>query len=166
MIPRAGYDLRVNERHQLLVSVSKHLYLLKSGVMTYQQKAMDVNLKNYRRRGREHVLHYLIRDEASGMIYAELHQGSAPAAMLDFLFRAWREKDHFYFAGMPQQLCVPATIYREELGRDLHALGIAVMKPESGFHAGVRCVRFWEEALTWFAFYYPGISNLGFQEIF
>ncbi|MCA1626764.1 MAG: hypothetical protein LC742_02205, partial [Acidobacteria bacterium] len=54
-----------NESHQLLISVSKHLYVSKSGDITYQKKAMDVNLKNYRRTGREHVIHYIIRDEAS-----------------------------------------------------------------------------------------------------
>ncbi len=52
MIPVAGQYLRVNESHQLLVSVSKHLYVLKSGKVTHQKKAMDVILKNYRRTGR------------------------------------------------------------------------------------------------------------------
>ena len=43
--------LRVNESHQLRVSVSKHLYVLKPGAITHQKKAMDMNLKNYHRTG-------------------------------------------------------------------------------------------------------------------
>lgn len=115
MIPVAGYRLRVNESHQLLVSVSKHLYVLKSGAVTYQKKAMDVNLKNYARTGREHIIHYIVRDEASGMMYAELHSGNSPAPVMDFLCRAWREKYNFYFEGVPESLCVPDTIHTEEL---------------------------------------------------
>ena len=159
MIPVAAHYLRVNENHQLLVSVSKHLYVLKSGAVTYQKKPMDVNLKNYRRTGREHILHYIVRDEASGMMYAELHSGCAAAPVMDFLCRAWRKKYNFYFEGLPQELCVPETIYTGELGGALSGLGIRAMKPESGFRAGVRSVRSWEEALTWFALHYPGIRN-------
>lgn len=159
MIPVAAHYLRVNESHQLLVSVSKHLYVLKSGAVTYQKKAMEANLKNYRRTGREHIIHYIVRDEASGMMYAELHSGHAPAPVMDFLCRAWREKYNFYFEGMPKELCVPETVYTEELGRALQGLGIRAMKPESGFRAGVRSVRSWEEALSWFALHYPGIRS-------
>jgi len=159
MIPGAGYSRRVNESHQLLVSVSKHLYVLKSGAVTYQKKAMDVNLKNYRHTGREHILHYIVRDEASRMMYVELHDGSHPSPIMDFLCRAWKSKYNFYFEGMPRFLSVPDTIYAEELGLSLDELGITPTKPESGFRAGVRGVRLWEEALTWFALHYPGIRN-------
>jgi hypothetical protein len=159
MIPVAAHYLRVNESHQLLVSVSKHLYVLRSGAVTFQKKAMDVNLKNYRRTGREHVIHYIVRDEASGMMYAELHSGQAPCPVMDFLCRAWREKHNFYFEGMPKELCVPETVYTDDLGHALHALGIRATRPESGFRAGIRSVRSWEEALTWFALHYPGIRN-------
>lgn len=157
MRPFAGQS--INESHQLLVSVSKHLYVLKSGDVTYQKKAMDVNLKNYRRTGREHILHYIIRDEASRMMYVELHGGNSPAPIMDFLCRAWREKYNFYFEGLPRFLSVPDTIYSDELGRALHGLGVTPTKPESGFRAGVRSVPLWEEALTWFALHYPGIRN-------
>lgn len=149
----------VNDTHQLLVSISKHLYVLKSGDVTHQKKAMEVNLKNYHRTGREHIIHYIIRDKATRMMYVELHSVNSPSLVMDFLCRAWKSKYNFYFEGMPRFLSVPETIYSEELGSTLRQLGITPTKPESGFRAGVRSVRLWEEALTWFALHYPGIRN-------
>jgi len=106
----------VNESHQLLVSVSKHLYVLKSGAVTHQKKAMEVNLKNYRRTGREHIIHYIVRDEASRTMYVELHSSNAPVPVMDFLCRAWRNKCNFYFEGMPRFLSVRIRSTRTNSG--------------------------------------------------
>ncbi|MCA1626765.1 MAG: hypothetical protein LC742_02210 [Acidobacteria bacterium] len=93
------------------------------------------------------------------MMYVELHSGNSPAPVMDFLCRAWRAKDNFYFEGMPQFLSVPETIYTDALGVALQQLGITPTKLASGFRAGVRSVRLWEEALTWFVLHDPGIRN-------
>ena len=55
-----------NETHQLLVSISRHLYITGDGVLKYQDKRMEVDLGNYRSSRREHLVYYILNDLFSG----------------------------------------------------------------------------------------------------
>lgn len=55
-----------NQLHQLLVSVSQHLYFGRDGYVKYQKKALDVNIKNCYKSGKEHLVYYILRDHFSG----------------------------------------------------------------------------------------------------
>lgn len=47
-----------NQLHQLLVSVSKHLYFGSDGNVKYQEKPMDVNIKNCHKSRKEHLVYF------------------------------------------------------------------------------------------------------------
>jgi hypothetical protein len=78
---RSSYS---NERHQLIVCVSKHLYATKTGLIKYQQKAFDVSFVKVEKAEKDHLVHYLIRDDFSGVFYAEIHSGRALIPVEEF----------------------------------------------------------------------------------
>ena len=55
-----------NQVHQLIVSVSKHLYITARGEIRFQKKAFDVSLDKIGKLPKEHLVHYLLRDHYSG----------------------------------------------------------------------------------------------------
>ena len=57
-----------NQLHQLLVSVSKHLYFGSDGQVKYQEKPMEVNISNCSKSRREHLVYYILRDHYSGTL--------------------------------------------------------------------------------------------------
>jgi len=86
-MPFKEYQSRCpNEIHQLIVSVSKHLYILKNGQITYQKKSLDVDLFNCKHSSKEHVVHYLIKDHFSGALYGEVAQSSNLLSLGEFLY--------------------------------------------------------------------------------
>jgi hypothetical protein len=46
-----------------------------------------------------HLVHYLIRDDFSGVFYAEIHSGSPLIPVEEFLFRAWSQKENYGIYG-------------------------------------------------------------------
>lgn len=137
-----------NEVQQLSITVSKHLTVLKNGNLKWQWKAADIGVHNFRRSGKTHVVHYLIRDHFSGAFYAEVCTSNELIDVAEFLYRAWSTgKRGSIFAGVPDGLTVPSTVVGLFPGITslLTAYGIELVKVTSGFQAGIRDVRTWEE---------------------
>lgn len=54
-----------NDTHQLLVSVSQHLFVAKHGILQYQDKPMEVHINSYADSKKEHLVYYILRDRFS-----------------------------------------------------------------------------------------------------
>lgn len=61
-----------NQLHQLLVSVSRHLYVRKNGILKYQEKPLDIDLPALGKSRREHLVYYIMRDALSGTFFLEI----------------------------------------------------------------------------------------------
>ena len=150
---RSGYS---NERHQLIVCVSKHLYATKDGRIRYQQKPFDVSLMKVEKAEKVHLVHYLIRDDFSGVFYAEIHSGTPLIPVEEFLFRAWSQKENYLFCGMPDFISVPKTVSERfpTVKRLIEAYGLKTIDVTSGFQSGtIQDVKNWEDLVR-------GISGL------
>ena len=98
-----------NETHQLLVSISRNLYITGDGVLKYQEKRMDVDTTNYHRSKREHLVYYALSDLFSGNFIFAVATTKKMLPLLDFLHYAWKkDKAEAHFWGLPQKLSVPA----------------------------------------------------------
>lgn len=62
-VSAAGF---ANEIHQLLVSVSRHLYVTGRGLVKYQEKPMEAVTGNFAGSGKERLVYYVLRDVFSG----------------------------------------------------------------------------------------------------
>ena len=136
-----------NQVHQLTVSISKHIILLKTGAMRFQKKPIDVNLANFSRSQKSHIAYYIVRDHYSGCFYAEIHSCTSLVPVEDFLFRAWSEKPNYEFCGAPDYLAVPETVNVAfpNLKKLMEDYGIEPAPVTSGFQSGaVRDVQTWE----------------------
>ncbi len=131
-----------NQVHQLIVSVSKHLYLIKSGQVRYQNKKFDLTLKTLGQSGKEHIIHYLLRDHFSGAFYAEFHSSAHLIAAKDFLLRAWSIKNDYVFCGLPEAVTIPRTVEEAFPGTThwARSLGVELIDVSSGFQGGIRDV--------------------------
>ena len=144
-------SLRPNEVHQLLITVSKHFHIGSKEQIRYQIKPMDVTLKALKKSERNHFVHFIMRDEASGFFYAECcsHRNLTP--IKDFLLRSWFEKKSSIFCGIPKCLNFTQTVvdfFGEDSYLDLIAeLKINPLTSGSGFSTGVRVFKAWEEDL-------------------
>lgn len=140
-----------NEVHQLVVSVSKHYFLTKNGIMKYQKKPFDVRIENIHSSQKTHVVHYVIRDHFSGLFYAELCDSISLIPIHDFLYRAWQKKSFHSMVGIPVFLTIPknAQSLYPNLVQFVEKLGITYIKVTSGFQGGVRDIRTWENELKW-----------------
>lgn len=136
-----------NEVHQLAVSVSKHLLVLKNGRLTYQRKPVEINLAKLAGSSKQHAVHYLIRDHYSGVFYAEMCSSVVLTPVEEFLFRAWSRKEHYTFCGLPDYLSIPETVRDmypsiDKLIRDYE---IHPVRVTSGFQSGaIRDLKTWE----------------------
>ena len=145
-----------NEIHKLLVSASSHYYILNSEEIKYQKKKMDVRLEDIDRSQKNHVVHYLLIDDYSGAFYAEVHPSRKMIPVEQFLYKAWAKKADHFFCGIPEIILIPKTIkllVTARLGPLFHSFGITPMHPSSGFDAGSRVIRTWENEITNFWFY-------------
>ncbi len=84
---------------QLLVIPSKHYFATSDGVIHYQVKPMDVNLKKLDRVKKDVLVHYLLHHEYSGLLYLQSFPKSQMVDVTDFLRRAWNEDDFKFFSG-------------------------------------------------------------------
>lgn len=143
-----------NQVHQLSVSVSKHLYITKSGCLKFQSKPMDTSLGKPSKLDKTHVIHYLLRDHFSGVFYGEICSSSSLFPLEDYLLRAWSKKNEYIFCGIPEYLTVPKTVATifPNIYQFLQSLEIQTIKVTSGFQGGVRDVKTWEEHIRWNAF--------------
>jgi len=138
-----------NELHQLLVSVSKHLYFGSDGYARYQDKPMDVNMTNYHRSNKDHLVYYIMRDHFSGTFTFRIASTKRLIPLADFLYYAWSEdaEEEKFIYGMPDNIFIPQTISTEELFSGLRSLGINPLNPPSGFASGIRVIRDIEDNL-------------------
>lgn len=139
-----------NHVHQLVVSVSKHFYAGKDGLLKYQTKPMEMTLAKLSQATRKHMLTYVLRDHCSGVYYAETCFAPEVLPLKGFLARAWRQKPDYPFCGMPKLLLFPSVLREAFPGvaEDVESLGIELVKVTSGFQAGgTRDIRTIEEQL-------------------
>jgi len=138
-----------NQVHQLLVSVSRHFYILKSGDVSYQKKPFEFDLKTVRKSEKVHVIHYLLKDHYSGVFYAEICTHLDLIPVEEFLFRAWSKQDNIVFCGIPMMIIVPKSVqeFAPGLRSFLNTIQIEQIDPTSGYQAGVREISIWEDEI-------------------
>ncbi|TWH60285.1 ST7 protein [Desulfitobacterium sp. LBE] len=141
-----------NQLHQLLVSVSQHLYFDKDGYVTYQKKPLGVNIKSCHKSRKEHLVYYVLRDHFSGTFTFQIATTKRLIPLADFLHYAWSEPkgEEKFIWGMPDSLFIPQMIASEELLSGLEALNVRPLHPPSGFASGVRVIRDIENDLCFF----------------
>jgi tetratricopeptide (TPR) repeat protein len=130
-----------NQLQQLLVSVSRHLYVQKNGLLKYQEKPLAINLSNLKQSSKEHLVYYILRDALSGSFFLEIATSQTMIPLLEFLYRSWEKNTGKYLWGLPECLSVPRGLASAELLDGLGALGVQVTLPASGFAAGVRVLK-------------------------
>ncbi len=150
-----------NETHQLLVTVSRHLYLDKKGVITYQKKPFDININNYSKSNKEHLVYYALLDHFSGNFIFDLGTTRRMLPLADFLHFAWRkeEEDHFY--GLPLSVSVPKRISSPGLLEGLQNLKVEPFHPASGFSSGVHIIKKLEENIFYSVLHRSALHYLG-----
>jgi len=155
-----------NQVHQLNFSISQNYHLLKNGQIKYQSKKFDVNWKNYERTGKLHLVNFLIRDHFSNCFYAELHRIDTLPDMKEFLFNAWRRKEHFEFCGIPKHLILGRhVVSRFPLIQNFaHNSGLNLELAENGFATGIRSLRDWENNIKYYTSFYNYKTLLSFQQ--
>jgi len=141
-----------NQLHQLLVSVSKHLYFGKDGHVKYQKKPLDVNIKNCHKSRKEHLVYYILRDHFSGTFTFRIATTKRLIPLTDFLHYAWSEDvgEEKFIWGMPDSIFIPQMIATEGLLSGLNTLNVHSLNPPSGFASGIRIIRDIEDNLCFF----------------
>ena len=139
-----------NYAHQLFVTPSKHVYILKDGRFKWQSKAMDAKLDGIADAEKEHVVYYLLADHYSAALYAEIHSSRQLPHAKDFLLRAWKEKREHFFHGLPRVIMAPKILTKiePELVSFIEEHGISPVEPTSGFQAGVHQIRNFEKSFV------------------
>lgn len=138
-----------NQVHQLLVSVSKHLYFGSSGHALYQEKPMEATIKNCHKSRKDHLVYYILRDHFSGSFTFRIASSKRLIPLADFLYYAWNENasEEKFLWGMPDYLSIPQVITTDGLLAGLKTLNIAAFNPPSGFASGIRILRDIEDHL-------------------
>ena len=136
-----------NYIHQLFITPSRHLYILKDKRLKWQSKAMEVKLERIEEVEREHLVHYVLADHRSAAFYAELGTSKTLMEPTEFLTRAWSRKPDYFFHGIPENLIVPTAVSNKypEIGDWLEQLDVRIVPPPSGFYAGIHQVKNWEK---------------------
>lgn len=137
-----------NEVHQLTIAVLKHYWVTKAGIVTYQQKPMELTLASAKNQGRTHLVLYVVRDHMSGYFYCRIASSLQLIDPVKFLQEAWAPKTEG-LQGMPTHQAITDTVEEAFPGtRDaVGALGVSLPKVTSGFHGGIRDVRTIEQRL-------------------
>jgi len=141
-----------NELHQLLVSVSKHFYFGSDGNVRYQEKPMDVNIKNCYKSRKEHLVYYILRDHFSGTFTFQIATTKRLVPLADFLHYAWSEDvgEEKFIWGMPDSIFIPQMITMDGLFSGLNNIHVNPLHPPSGFASGIRIIRDIEDSLSFF----------------
>ncbi|PQA95523.1 hypothetical protein SAMN05421796_1174 [Chryseobacterium piscicola] len=155
-----------NQVHQLSFYISKNYYILKNGEIKYQQKKFDINWKNYSKTNKKHIVNFVIRDHFSNCFYAETFPIDQVPHIKEFLFNAWRKKQHFRFCGVPDYLICSKHMLDTfpELKNFSKNTNLIIQLADQGFSTGVRATRDWEENYKYFSSYENLKTIEGFQE--
>lgn len=112
--------------------------------------------------GVKRLVYFIMRDDYSGLLYAELKITKDLSEIREFLFNAWKQKDKKMapLFGMPQYLMISQVIANTfpELHIGLDKLGIKIIYPSDGFSSGVRAIRSLEDVLR--GFFYKRCASL------
>lgn len=141
-----------NQLHQLLVSVSRHLYFGSDGYVKYQEKPMEVNISNFSKSRKDHLVYYIVRDHFSGTFTLLIASTQRLHSLADFLYYAWSNDvgEDKYIWGMPDTIMIPRIVYLDGLAAGLNHLNIKVIHPSSGFASGVRVIKDIEDTLLFY----------------
>lgn len=150
-----------NQVHQLLISLSRHIYVSKTGEIHFQKKPFDYNLRNVNGSSKIHIVHYILKDHYSGVFYAEICTHLDLIKAEEFLYRAWSKKENFPFCGMPHVLSVPKNVLEFAPGLTglIDALKIKRFEPTSGYQAGIREIRTWEDEINFAIVFTPSLKS-------
>lgn len=140
-----------NQVHQLIISVSKHLWVSKDNRLLSQKKPFEIDLRTREKAKKEHLVHYLLSDHFSGVVYGETCTVSNMIHLGEFIHRAWSQKAEYIFCGIPEMVTVPQTVLDTfpQVVNLLSEMDIKIAKVTSGFQGGVRDVRTWEDRLCY-----------------
>lgn len=140
-----------NEMHQLLVSVSRYQYVQKNGTVAWQWKAIDIDLSRRHQAKRDHLVFFVVRDVVSGACYGEIGCLSRMLSLPALLQRAWARKldGTELLQGLPRGLVIPDRVFEAFpiAAVIINRLQIDCFRPTSGFAAGVRDIREWENTV-------------------
>lgn len=127
-----------NQVHQLYCSFSKHFYVTQNNIVKYQQKPMEITRNNANKYKKNFLIFYIIRDHFSNAFYSEIYTQQDAIPILDFIERAWKEKENYSFHGIPSQLMVPKSLIKILIWMPGFAKenNFIITTPESGFQAG------------------------------
>ncbi|WP_455233158.1 hypothetical protein [Geopseudomonas aromaticivorans] len=132
----------------LLISLSKHLYLTRDDNLRYQEKPIDPRLP-----GTKTLLTRLVLlDVDTGTVYGELHAEWTATDIVGFLARAWHEKPHHPMHGLPARLNVAKSAMavpeiRADLDMAREFFGVRLGDLPHGFNAGIHALRNFENAV-------------------
>lgn len=132
----------------LLVGISKHLYLLKNGTLRWQKRALDPRIP-----GKRLLRRMVLFDVGAGTLYGECDVDDHPKDLIGFLARAWALKPDHPMRGVPQVLNVSRLVrnddtYAAQLRALQQIVPFAIGEVPSGFAAGVHAVKLFENRLT------------------
>jgi hypothetical protein len=135
-------SLYPNHAHQLAVSVSKHLFVTKSGKLKFQIKPFEVSLTDLPGE-KEHIVIFALRDHCSGVSYAEIRLGSQIGQLTSFLAKAWMQKVGHPFCGAPEIILISKTAESAFPGtaEAIEGLGVQVLPVASGFQTNIGDVK-------------------------
>lgn len=142
-----------NQAHQLAVSVSKHYYAGKDGLLKYQKAPFKVTLAKLDEAKKDHLVVYSLKDHASGVYYIETAFASSLFPVRDFLRRAWLPKADLVLHGLPDGIALPKTVMAAfpEVEPLVLDQGVSIIDTTSGFQSGAPIAT---KALeSWLGFY-------------
>jgi hypothetical protein len=129
----------------LLISDSRHLYLLKDGTLRYQQKELDARTAG----ARTLITRYVLLDVDTGVVYGECRP-AGDKDLAGFLARAWHVKPDHPMQGLPEQLNIPQLVREDsDYWADMRRLvawgGFRLDALPGGFAAGIHAVKRFEQ---------------------
>ncbi|EMS83056.1 hypothetical protein [Leptospira noguchii] len=156
-----------NHVHQLVVSISNHLYLLKNEEINYQKKSFNINFKNHSKSKKCHLVNCIIKDHFSGASYGEIYSTDQLFSIEKFLFNAWKIKEVYKFHGLPEFLMVPKSVIEHFPGiaNIFKYTNVRLIETTSGFHSGAPIIiKEWEKQVCYAPMLYKLLSFSKLQE--
>lgn len=115
---------------------------------------------------KRHIVNFVIRDHFSNCFYAETFPIDQVPHIKEFLFNAWRKKQHFGFCGIPDYLICSNQVLDTfpELKNFSKNTDLTIQLANQGFSTGVRATRDWETNFKYYCLYKNCRTIQGFQE--
>ena len=131
-----------------MVTVSRHFYISKNGILTFQEKPFDVTLSNYQSLKKELLVYYVVIDRFSGNYIFQVASTRQMLPLADFLHYTWRrDKDEAHFWGLPDSIAISKAVSSPALFMSLKQVGVTPFNPTAGFPSGGHVIKNLEEHL-------------------